>query len=301
MRLDKLGIAVGVTVAILAGCGVSDEDQPVAARPVMPEGWQPTTEDRRLLDQAEQVLAGGCMRKLGFKYWVDTRRLPPAWTFPYVIDDPAWARTNGYGGARQRQINAAVKADPNARYAETLSPARQQAYRMAFFGSERSAVSARTPDGVSMSTGSQGCLADARRQLFGDLQTWFAGDTVEVHLDLVVVPKTQADARYRKALAAWSRCAHPAGSPDDLRRTAADRVRNKRPQVADHVERRLASLEARCAVTSGLGRVARAVDAHFRVRAEREFAGSIKPLRAMQYAALPKATELVGRPAGANR
>jgi hypothetical protein len=278
----------------------------VVAQPVKaPAGWRPSADDRMSLRRAELLLAGQCMRALGFEYWDPALNEGPGWDLPYVIDDPAWAAAHGYGGDRQRRIQAEQAADPNARYAESLPPSRRNAYETALFGTDGSALSASLPDGSEFTTSSDGCVSDARRSLFGDLKTWFIGDTLDLNLDTVLAPRIQADPRYQQHLAQWVGCValagHEVDTPTQLRRSGAERSRGQPPVVADRIERELAVIEARCAVSSGLGSTARQLDAIHRAAAEHEFATLIEPLRAMQHAALPRARALADETVPAGR
>lgn len=291
-----LATLAGVTL-LLAGCGSASQTAPTVevtpppGAPVAPAGWRPSAADRELLVWSEDVIAGQCMRGLDYEYWTS----PPAreaagWPLPYVVDDPAWARLHGYGG-----LGAKTTKNPNRAYVDGLSPARQAQYTEALFGpASGGRITARTPAGQELEVSGTGCLAKARTQLYGDLRVWFAADTVVSNLQSLIGAKVTGDQRYVRGQANWVACVRKAGhrvsTPAQLQAAVPD---------AQH-ERAYAEVEATCAVRSGFGTVARALDAEFRTAVEKQYAGPVRTLRGLQHRALETARDLSGRSAGGN-
>jgi hypothetical protein len=298
-------LAVSAGVLLVSGCGAADqrtesaegETSPSGAA-VAPTGWRPTTEDKQLLERTEDLLAGQCMRALGFRYWAAPAVEASAiWDLPYAIDDPAWAKQHGYGGADGRRRDKLAAQDPNRRYLSGLSPTRQTEYNRALFGPMGTAsVSATTPAGDELVVGSTGCLAHARTELYGDLRTWFVADTVGSNLQPLVAAKVTADPRYRRGLASWAACArrhgHGVSSPEQLQATV--------PAGDEQLEREYALVEATCAAQTGFGAVTRALDRQDQAVVEQQYAAPMRTLRGLQYRALRAAHKLTGQPAGNN-
>src|SRR5438874_431245 len=84
---------ITLTVAVLVGATVA-----LVVHGTSASSSSLTAADRALLYQAEQTAIQNCLRDKGFRYWPEPQ--PSASVsnrFPYVIDDVAWARANGFG------------------------------------------------------------------------------------------------------------------------------------------------------------------------------------------------------------
>ena len=90
-----------------------------------PSSTRVTTEDQRVLFNAEQILIGNCMRQHNFKYLPIPFSPPsqPGNPSPYYITSRAWAERNGFGGSDPSSSQA---LDPNQQYYASLTPARKQ-------------------------------------------------------------------------------------------------------------------------------------------------------------------------------
>jgi hypothetical protein len=161
-----------------------------------------------LLEWAGDFLAGQCMAANGFQYVV-VWRTPASESGPTVdlwsfgSADVAQARKTGYGdtgGGVDRH------SDPNVRYVEGLSPARQAAYNRVYAGDPGNAFSMTLRGGITISTSKVGCLAEAQSWLYGDAARWFVVSTTVSNLDLEVQPAVVVDARYTSALGHWRTC-----------------------------------------------------------------------------------------------
>ncbi|MGI5242290.1 hypothetical protein [Dactylosporangium sp. CA-139066] len=211
----------------------------------------------QLLEWAELLLAGRCMAANGFRFTVD-------WTAPavddgvsavrpYGSDDATAAAANGYGITAEMRLD---KDDPNRSYRSALSPERRLRYDETFFGAGDDTTSADTADGLRYTTSRTGCLADARRALYGDLDRWVALDVWASDLDAQIVPVVRADPAYRAALDVWRGCMSGHGfdlaDPDAARAAALAHYRAATPGDAQEYERQLAVADAGCSQRSGL-------------------------------------------------
>ncbi|MFJ7149079.1 hypothetical protein ACIQVT_12895 [Streptomyces sp. NPDC100445] len=250
---------------------------------------------QQVLDVAEQVLERDCMRRLGFRFWVVPPAAPGARRdFPYAVDDIAWARAHGYGADRLAALRRAAVADPNQRYLLSLPPARRAALVAALNGPSPRGLTADLPNGVQVTHSDTGCTAEAERRLYGDLPAWFRATRITASLAGERVAAVQRDPRYRTARDRWARCMKAAGLPyadPQQSRAAADPERG----ASRTREIRLAVSEATCAQSTGLSRVAAALDRAYGARLRHRYPGAYGDLARLTAAALPRARALVAR------
>jgi hypothetical protein len=240
-----------------------------------------TLRELALLDRAEETLVDRCMDRNGFRYHpapVATR--DELRDFPYVVDDPAWARRHGYGGALEREAARERKDNPNAAYVRSLPPDRRRAYRTTLYGDAARALEVTTPTGADIRQSRTGCLAEAQGTLYGGFREWFRVDTVAANLPDHGAELRRAPA-YLRAVGRWSDCmtgrGHPYDSPDDLRRELDGRTKDASPGEAHAVEVKLATAEAECARRTPLAdtvdRLTRELERPDRVRYRTEIEG----------------------------
>jgi hypothetical protein len=286
-------LAGALGAALLWGCA------PAGARPADAERTL-TSEERSLLTHAEQVLLGRCMQERGLPYVVvPPPAVPPEEPreFPYAIDDVAWAQANGFGAPPPGGL-ADQRDNPNVRHVARLSPAQQDAYLEALYGSpEQHDLSVTLAGGNVVSASSRGCTAAAKGALYGDYARWFRASVVVDNLDAEVFPRVVDDPRYVGALSAWSSCmaagGHPARDPENLRAGWAGRVDGLSAEDSRRQERELAVAEARCAQRTGLVRTARDLERGYADQVHAAHRDAIDTLRALERGALPKAREVV--------
>ncbi|MFD3924665.1 hypothetical protein [Streptomyces sp. NPDC058614] len=121
----------------------------------------------------------------------------------------------------------------------------------ALFGRGRPELSVTLATGYTVTAHTDGCLAAAQRELYGDQGRWFRTRVVVNNLRAEAQQRMKRDPDYGAASARWTRCVTPANGP-----------RPKRPDTA---------VSARCARESGLARLRARLEPALlaQVRAER--------------------------------
>jgi hypothetical protein len=226
----------------------------------------------------------------GFRYVVTSPAgevQPP--TFPYGINDVAWARTHGYGLAGLAGLARQQHDNPNARYVASLPAGKQAAYNVMLDGSPAHRLSVTVPNELVVSESSDGCLASAEASLYGNFAAWFRADTISGNLLPAIQPKVYADPRYRHPLAAWSACVraagHPAATPDDLRNQAA--------AGGQALERELAVADATCNLKTGLAATGQALDRELGAPLRARYGAEIQADARLRLAALRRAAAVI--------
>lgn len=133
--------------------------------------------------------------------------------FPYVVDDAAWPRRHGYGSDIERRLEELKKAHPNQRYVVSLSPQRQKTYRRALYGEDPASpgnMTVTVPTGGVVGASSVGCIAEAQREVHGDLAGWFRASTVTNNLAGTRAGLVTADPQFAPSSAAGADACTPA-------------------------------------------------------------------------------------------
>jgi hypothetical protein len=283
-------LTAGLLATTATGCA-GTTTTPGATGSSTPRAAGSTAETLRL---AEQLLIKKCMEKEGHKYWVEPAAPDDiSVRFPYVVDDPAWARAHGYGTDLRRQRVAEVRSDPNQRYFHSVPAGTRAVLVSDLNGAQAQGLSARLPNGIRVSHSDQGCQATAQRQLYGDLQAWFRATRVTDSLAGMRVGLVTDDKRYKAAVKPWARCMH------ERTYTYADPARARAAATGPETpwphakEVGLASAEAACAVSSGLSSVAKSLDAEYRDQLRRSHPRETADLARLKREALPRAREIV--------
>ncbi|MEV5766344.1 hypothetical protein AB0L34_17490 [Micromonospora sp. NPDC052213] len=246
-------------------------------------------DDRRVLGLAEQLLTRECMRRAGFELWV----VPPApadqlRSFPYVVDDVAWARAHGFGTDLVAATDERRRADPNQRYFAALPAERRVAALAALNGARPEGLEARVPSGGVVRRSADGCTSEAQRQLYGDLPAWYRTSKVVANLSYLRQRRVLADPAWTAALRSWSRCVrqqgYPVDTPDQLREAVV--TRGRAAEVAAAVT------EARCAA-GGLAATARELDARHRADLTAAYRREVATRERLEQAAVPRARAVV--------
>lgn len=248
-----------------------------------------TAEERQVLSRAESLLTRDCMIRAGFRMWLGTP--PPAdelLSFPYVVDDIAWARKHGFGSDLVEAVDARRRANSNQRYVSGLSPERREAYLAALNGARPEGLEARLPSGGVMRRSAEGCTSEAQRRLYDDLAEWYRSSKVVVDLTYLRQRRVLADPAWTTALRPWARClrqhGYTADTPDRLRESVGPRGR------ADEIAAAVA--EARCA-QDGLAATTRALDARHGDELTAAYQQDVVARNRLEHGALPRARAVV--------
>jgi len=255
-RLDTRYALVPILLALsgLAGC-IGPAAEPEVGRLDVRRLPGESVQTDLLVDWAETLLAGRCMASGGYKFIVDwpydDLPLPVG---PFGSDDVETARTVGFG---LRAGRASITEDPNQALVAGLSLARQAQYTAAMFGADTDQAKVTLPDGSVVSTGLSGCLADARRALFGqDLDGWFRLDVWASNAQEEILSQVLGSAEYGKALDVWRTCitdnGYATGDPVAARDLVAQAHGQLSADVAWQLERKIAVAAATCARQSSL-------------------------------------------------
>lgn len=255
-----------------------------------------SAQDKLLLKSAEERLVRQCMNTAGFEYF----EKPPAVKsqtreFPYVVDDVAWARANGYGHPAQ----TALPATEAEKYFDGLSTEQQAAWRKSLFGSGKQ-ISVELAPGQRLSTSDQGCTASARRTLYGDLARWFTARRLTDHLGFAVQDRVRADQRYHTAMAEWAGCVkgrgYDADDPGELREVVAKRNEGRAATAVRAAEVAATVVEATCAKSTSLAATVRRIEPEQRAAAIAVHQRELEDLNVLERAALPRAKAALEHP-----
>lgn len=242
-----------------------------------------------MLDRAEALLTRDCMTRAGFQLWlVQPPSADELRTFPYLVDDVAWARKHGFGSDVVEAMSVRRLADPNQRYVDGLSPERREAALATLNGARPEGLEARLPSGGVMRRSAEGCTSEAQRRLYGDLAGWYRSSKVVADLTYLRQRRVLADAAWTGALRPWARClrqqGYTADSPKRLRESVAERGR------ADEIAAAVA--EARCA-QDGLAATVRALDTRHGDELTAAYHQDVATKHRLEHGALPRARAVV--------
>lgn len=279
--------------AVLVACGllmvVGSSGSASTASTVPPV----SAADKVLLRGAEERLIHDCMAAAGFAYFekppVPGSRQPD---FPYVVDDVAWARANGYGAAP-----VAPPVDPAGQYFARLSKDQQDAWRTALVGSGKQ-LSIELEPGRRLSASDKGCIASARRTLYGDLPRWFKARRLTDNLGFLVQDRVRRDGRYLAAMADWAGCVkrhgYDADDPGELREVVAERNEGSAASAVRAAEVEATVAEATCAQSTSLARTLREVEPAHRAALIAERLSELAGLNGLEQDAVPRAKVVLG-------
>ncbi|QIZ00072.1 hypothetical protein HEP87_47250 [Streptomyces sp. S1D4-11] len=241
MRLLRALAAAALAVLALTGCSTATAQRAV---PPLPR----TERDRDdLIDTAQQVLVDRCLARQGLTL---------------------------QSAADPQDRSAADPQDRSAAEPRDRSVAEPPDHRLqgALFGRGRPELSVILATGYTVTAHTDGCLAAAERDLYGDQRLWFRTRVVVNNLRAEAQQRMKRDPDYRAATARWTRCVTPAHGP-----------RPGRPDPA---------VSTRCARESGLARLRARLEPALlaRVRAERH--GQLTTYRQLRTRALRRAADL---------
>jgi len=237
------------------------------------------------------------MRAHGFRTWIVPRTpLPEDRDFPYVVDDPRWAREHGYGSDMQRRREQVRASDPSRRYFQSLSPADRTRGLDALHGRrDGRQLQVTVPNGMTLTRYTEGCTARAQEQLYGDLKGWFRSSTITRVLADMGRSQVFAEQEFQDAVKDWAACMRKHG----LRYATPEETRKAFDKPSDAVTRkkeiRTAVTEAECARSSGLSDTADRLEKRRHDRLADEYAPEHETRLRLARAALPRARAIVER------
>ncbi|MDQ0772572.1 hypothetical protein QF026_001038 [Streptomyces aurantiacus] len=142
----------------------------------------------------------------------------------------------------------------------------------ALFGRGRAELAVTLPTGYTVKAHTDGCLAAARRELYGDERRWFRTQVVVDNLRTEARQRMKHDPDYRVAHGRWVRCVSPADGP---------RPERPDPEAA-----------ARCARESGLDTVRARLEPVLLARVRTERRDQLTTYRQLRTRALHRAADL---------
>ncbi|MFB7210050.1 hypothetical protein [Streptomyces sp. NPDC056255] len=292
------GVATAGLLALLFGCGGrhtesrSDEAPPVS---------------RESLASAEEVLAGRCMRRQGFEYYVvvpsagrsATHDADGKESFEYGIDDIAWATEHGFAQPSGAGTSGPV-ADKNARYVRSLPEAGRRKYTAAYVGDPSEHHIEAEVEGTVVGMSTTGCLATAKKALYGSLEAWFRPHVIARNVGALTRRRVLADPRYLRAAQKWSGCMRShrinASNPDDLRRKLGRRSTSESVRDAADPGRRWAVAEATCALRTKLTETARELDSEHDAAVREKYRTELTALDVINARAVSRARGITNSP-----
>ena len=234
---------------------------------------QLTPEENAIVVNAHGAVVAACMQELGWDYEVvtvtaETNSPGPDWPSnleQWTFADVSSAESVGYGFESYLVEHAVWLETVNPggespAYPDTLSPEDAERFYLDFWGTDAERIEITERDGSGSSRAGGGCLGDADRALYGDIERemWLIDARGTAQSDIWMA--TLEDPLVIQALNAWRDCLAGRGvhwaDPQQAREAALSYAR-----AGDHAQERLiAGADAACKVESGLDR---AVDAAY--------------------------------------
>ncbi|MGW7056299.1 hypothetical protein [Streptomyces sp. NPDC054887] len=298
-RIAPAAAAALLALLLSTGCSTVRTDAvapPRTSGPATTAAGPVTAGELTLLHDAEQELRRRCMAAAGFRYWAESAKpVPEAREFPYVVDDPGWARRYGYGSTLNARIDRLRAEDPNQVYLRGLPEERRRAAITALNGTRTGGrqLTSRFPGGMVMGHSATGCRAQAWRQLYGDLPGWYAASTLVTNLKAHRYERVLAEPEYGRAVKAWSACMRASGHHyRDPSKSRAAFLRDA--GTGDTAaEIRVAVREAGCALSSGLSAVAVRLDRRHDRALLQEHRAAVDQVERLRTDALPRARDVL--------
>ncbi|MFD6567033.1 hypothetical protein [Micromonospora profundi] len=253
-------IVVSLSIGVVAWKSGGDEDPNPRLNVLdVPEN----TDSEALLAWAENVLAGRCMVHQEFTFSVAAPRDRAAAADPYEqlygTDDVDRARQRGYGISPAFHQAERALPDPNRKYLETLSAQDRAKFDEAYFGPE-SAVMRVSAEAGDVTVGTEGCLAQARSQLYGGIAEWAPLDIWATGLDSQIYATVIVHPKYVASLGVWRGCmtaqSFAVSDPEGSRDRVAQLAGSADLREAEQFERKAAVADAGCNREANLRRLA---------------------------------------------
>jgi hypothetical protein len=301
MLAGALAISIAFAIALVVAVTWPVSHSPAAVRAAVrvPDGNNSaplTAREQAVVYQAGQIAFGNCLRERGFRYWPEPQSAPSLFQlFPYVIDDVAWARTHGFSASQSRASARRAAADPNIRYVTGLSPSRRRALGAAENGDgpRGPGLTVTLPTGLVIGHSTLGCTATTDARLYGSFPAWFRAQNIADSLPSLWQADVVRDPRFVAAVRRWSGCMRGRHEQFASPQAAAAAFTNAARAIRRAIEIRAATAEARCAQSTGLGALARTLNARYQHAVEARYQAVITTFRRLARAALPRARALV--------
>lgn len=295
----RLAILWALSLVVGAGCSTSSSSPYSGIGGDAGDSVFGRREDNELLHLAEQTLISRCMQERGFEYQVAPLPEDSFEAHPYGNDDVDRSRANGYGlGERTRGQSSTGdldnSTDPNSQYVDSLPEPRRQAFTIALFGPPSGRQGhVGLPGGLEIGFPLEGCLADARQELYKDGEEFMSAVSIIDNLGTEVQTRVVAEKSYVKAREQWHDCMHQRGY-DAERPADAVRLAISAYATGDAAEARLREIEiavadAECAQRTALVKKAEQLESEIWHDVLNDNTGAIESYRELRGLALERA------------
>jgi hypothetical protein len=251
---------------------------------------------------AEQELIRRCMEQRGFKYVKNPA--PTRDVAPTLGPDPYGlavenAKTTGYNSAE----NAGDSPAEVDRFGVSdLSDKEKQEWGEAYFGPENAPeVTVDLPGGGAMGTTSEGCLAEARKTLYGSLSDNARLTFLSGNFPLWAKREASSDPDMARIDSAWSACMVGKGhsglkNPEAAREKAIEAHRRLgiASEEARNQEVALAIADAECEKTTNYAAQRVTIEDHYYKKYLNKFASEVAEMKKMNDSALARAKQVLG-------
>jgi hypothetical protein len=288
-------VPVAIAIAV-AGVWISASGAVVhTAFPKQPPKLRsPTSAELDILHDAVEFHIRDCMAADGFSYSPRPRNPGFGYRyFPYVIDDLAWAKTYGFGREITARLDREAEAGTDARYIRSLSRAQLDAYGQALTRNRLTGLSATNPLGGTVTHSDAGCETQAWQQIYGSAEQWFQLSTVATNVDSIRESMVRGDKKFGVAVRAWSECMRNNGIAATDPGTLQDNQLARTDAAAQPQDIPLATVEAQCALKSGLSKTAVELDQLYGAQLHEKYRSTYDTLYRLQLTALPLARSVV--------
>lgn len=299
-----------------APTGTADSLFPVATESAPSDTEQPSGDRGSLvarleedstafLRSSEQGLIADCMAEQGLQYEIsatppdDPLQTAARRHFRYGTDDIAWAREHGYGLSRPlaSETNELAGEGPNQQHVESLSKADRKVWDEALNGTEDGELDVQLESGRTVFMRTEGCVAEARKILYGDLGKYLFFTYTVRELTENAQARVYDAPEYKAALDEWSDCMQAAGysSSDtfELRENVRGRTEALGEDEAWLIEQATAVDDATCNREVGLYETASRLEGELTQEALEGSQDTVLQYLEMRAAALEAAEEAV--------
>lgn len=226
-------VTVLLLVSCLGGCGPGESESSPDPR-LSAERKLPLTSlvedlqrDLILLDRAMDVPIQHCMEDKGWEYFpVGLNHTRETAAFYFQVLTPEEAAREGYAVYLGREPRLPDAFAEQEAYLQALSPQERDAWERDLAGPQ----GAEDDIGGGISVPTEGCLAEAREEVWGE--QWREMSTLGDELQLLqfqVESRVEADERFQEALARWQDCMADRGYRFEQPQAAVASVADTRP------------------------------------------------------------------------